>query len=487
VPKLRAAAVLTTTALVLVPAVAQAAPSTPPRAGAAGIGDPYFPLDGNGGYDVQHYDLDVRYDPRTNVLQGVATIEARATHSLSSFNLDFVRPLTVRSVTVGRRAAELEPRRRRADGGARDGAAQRQPFVVTVVYDGVPQTLQDELGFSGFFHTDDGALAVGQPTSRRPGSRRTTTRPTRRAWPCRSPCRPASRASRTAARGSDDPTGLDHVGVARGGADGDLPRGARHRAVRAAAVHAARPGSREAVDCASSTPWTPTCSQPDGEGPSRGEIAEKALARQPEIIGFLEGFFGAYPFRSAGGIVDDEARLQFALETQTRPIYSGAFFDDELAAQLVVVHEYAHMWFGDDLRLARWQDIWLNEGFATYAEWLWLEKQGLSTAKAQFDERFALPTNHPLWTVQIGNPGAATDKLFHPAVYERGAMTLHALRVRIGDERFFQLLRTWAASQAGDTVSTPEFVALAEQVSGQQLDDFFDQWLFTASRPAPPV
>jgi aminopeptidase N len=487
VPKLRAAAVLTTTALVLVPAVAQAAPSTPPRAGAAGIGDPYFPLDGHGGDDVQHYDLDVRYDPRTNVLQGVATIEARATHSLSSFNLDFVRPLTVRSVTVERRAASWRRTGSELKVVPRAALRNGSRFVVTVVYDGVPRTQQDALGFSGFFHTDDGALAVGQPD-------------VAATW-FPSNDHPSDAAS--VAVSITVPAGVE--GVSNGLLVGQTTRRGwttwEWRAAEPMATYLVvlaigqfklrqytRPTGQQGggplrfVDA-----LDPDLFKPDGEGPSRGEIAEKALARQPEIIGFLEGFFGAYPFRSAGGIVDDEARLQFALETQTRPIYSGAFFDDELAAQLVVVHEYAHMWFGDDLRLARWQDIWLNEGFATYAEWLWLEEQGLSTAKAQFDERFALPTNHPLWTVQIGNPGAATDKLFHPAVYERGAMTLHALRVRIGDQRFFELLRAWAATQSGDTVTTPEFVALAERIAGEQLDALFGQWLFTARKPAPSV
>jgi aminopeptidase N len=485
VAKSRVAAILSSAALVLVPAVAQAAPSAPPRAGAAGIGDPYFPLDGNGGYDVRSYDLDVRYDPSTDVLQGVATIEARATQTLSSFNLDLVG-LTVRSVTVGRRAADWS----RAGGeltvvprtALRDGSR----FVVTVVYDGVPETLQDALGSSGFFHTDDGALAVGQPD-------------VAATW-FPSNDHPSDAASVSVS--ITVPEGVE--AVSNGRLVGSTTRRGwttwQWRAAEPMATYLvvlaigqfelrqySRPtgqrggGRLQFVDA-----LDPDLFTPDGEGPSRGETAEQVFARQPEIIRFLEGFFGPYPFRSAGGIVDDEQRLGFALETQTRPLYAAGFFDDELFAQLVVVHEYAHMWFGDDLRLGRWQDIWLNEGFATYAEWLWQEDQGIRTAQSLFDERLALPADHPLWAVAIGDPGAATDQLFHPAVYERGAMTLHALRLRIGDERFFSLLRTWAATQAGDTVSTAEFVATAERVSGKQLDEFFATWL-TAGRPAPSV
>ena len=485
-PRSRAAAVLTSATLVLVPAVAQAAPSTPPSAGSAGIGDPYFPLDGNGGYDVQHYDLDVRYDPATDVLQGVATIEARATQALSGFNLDFVG-LHVRSVTVGRRAADWSRTGAELTVVPRMALRDGSRFVVTVVYDGAPETLQDELGSSGFFHTDDGALAVGQPD-------------VAATW------FPANDHPSDAASMSVSITvPADVEGVSNGRLVGQTTRRGwttwEWRASEPMATYLAvlaigqfelrqysRPTGKEGggrlrfVDA-----LDPDLFTPDGDGPSRGEIAEQVLARQPEIIGFLEGFFGPYPFRSAGGIVDDEERLGFALETQTRPIYSAAFFDDELSAQLVVVHEYAHMWFGDDVRLARWQDIWLNEGFASYAEWLWMEQQEVATAQSLFDERLALPEDHPLWTIQIGDPGAATDQLFHPAVYERGAMTLHALRMRIGDEPFFRLLRTWAAGQSGETVTTAEFVTLAEEVSRQQLDDFFGQWLFTASRPAPPA
>ena len=122
------------------------------------------------------------------------------------------------------------------------------------------------------------------------------------------------------------------------------------------------------------------------------------------------------------------------------------------------MHELAHQWFGDDLRLGLWQDIWLNEGFATYAEWLWSEREGLGTAQEIFDFYMSvIPADDPFWTVVIGDPGP--ELLFDIAVYYRGAMTLHALRLEIGDEDFFRILRTWADQQAGDTVSTPEFIA----------------------------
>jgi hypothetical protein len=222
---------------------------------------------------------------------------------------------------------------------------------------------------------------------------------------------------------------------------------------------------------------------PATEGPSAGQVAEGALARQPEIIDFLSETFGPYPFRAAGGIVDDLPELRFSLETQTRPIYASAFFIDSVQGDRVVVHELAHQWTGDLLRVDLWQHIWLNEGFATYAEWLWQEREGLGTPQQVFDD---VAANAPpeFWQTTIGDPGPAVDELFDKAVYYRGAMTLHALRTAVGDEVFFDIVAEWVASQAGGTVTTEEFIALAEKESGQDLDALFATWLFTPEKPA---
>jgi hypothetical protein len=108
-----------------------------------------------------------------------------------------------------------------------------------------------------------------------------------------------------------------------------------------------------------------------------------------------------------------------------------AFVSDPLSGDNVVVHELAHQWFGDSLAVEAWH-IWLNEGFATYAEWLWSDREGLGTAQENFDFFYIVFTeDHPFWTVTIGDPGP--DNLFNFAVYARGAMTLHQLRLAVGD------------------------------------------------------
>jgi aminopeptidase N len=128
------------------------------------------------------------------------------------------------------------------------------------------------------------------------------------------------------------------------------------------------------------------------------------------------------------------------------------------------------------------RDIWLNEGFATYAEWLWSEHERDASAQERFDEIAAVPAEETsFWGVSIGDPGP--DLVLDFAVYYRGAMTLHALRREIGDRDFFRLLRRWAQGHAGGNVTTGEFVTLAERVSGEDLDALFQPWLFTPRKP----
>ncbi len=127
--------------------------------GAPGIGDPYFPLAGNGGYDVTHYRLRIDYDPATDVLAGVATISATATQNLSSFNLD-LDGLTVRSAIVDGVAAGWSRDAGELTVTPEAGIPTGRRFRVVIRYDGVPETLPDQ---SGFFHTDDGAMVLGQP------------------------------------------------------------------------------------------------------------------------------------------------------------------------------------------------------------------------------------------------------------------------------------------------------------------------------------
>jgi aminopeptidase N len=193
--------------------------------------------------------------------------------------------------------------------------------------------------------------------------------------------------------------------------------------------------------------------------------------------------FGPFAFDSIGAIADlatyQGRPIGFSLETQTRPLYS------DVRSTSTIAHELAHQWFGDAVSVRHWNDIWLNESFATYAEWLWNEKHGGASVR---DQARAVYDRHPdtdsWWSVVITDP--QHDTMFHNRVYAGGAMVLEFLREKIGDQAFFTLLRTWYAQHEYSNASTPEFTALAGQVSRQNLEPFFTTWLRSPGKPVAP-
>jgi aminopeptidase N len=471
----------------LVPAGAATGPSGGGdfRPGAPGVGDEYFPLYGNGGYDVAHYLLKVSYDPATDRLVGVATITARATQDLSRFNLDFVG-LTVRSIKVDGRAASWSRTDHELQVTPAHGLREGRRFTTVVRYDGVPITQELVVGpgftlEAGFMHTDDGAVVAGQPE-------------VAASWfPVND--HPIDKAAYTFVVTA--PAGLEVVANGRllgrkrhGGQATWLWQAREPMASYLATVDIGQFDTRRyrtgdglwMYDALDPDLFAEPSDPEDPASPTFGAIAEGSLARQGEIIDFLERRFSPYPFSTGGGIVDDYDNLWFALETQTRPVYSKYFFTSPASGDSVVVHELAHQWFGDSVALAEWKHIWLNEGFATYAEWMWSEEEGLGTTQEIFDAYYSgIPADDPFWDVVIGDPGP--ERLFDIAVYVRGAMAVHALRTEVGDRDFFRILRAWTTRRAGGHGTIPQFISLAERISGEQLDELFRVWLFTGSKP----
>lgn len=208
-------------------------------------------------------------------------------------------------------------------------------------------------------------------------------------------------------------------------------------------------------------------------------VLRAGLANQDDITEFLAAQFGPYPFATAGATVH-AAPVSFALENQTRSTYPGGAFSRREDFERILVHEIAHQWFGDSLTLDAWQHIWLNEGFATYAEWLWQEREGIRSAQEAFDATYKFFSTEDLWKSKTGDPGA--EALFDTS-YGRGAMTLHQVRTSIGEKKFFELLREWPTRNAGRNVTTEAFVALAEEIGGKDLSTLFRRWLFTERKP----
>ena len=456
------------------------------HAGAPGVGDDYYPLYGNGGYDVAHYLLKLSYDPATDRLVGMATISARATETLCRFNLDF-QGLTVRSVVVdGRKARWARSQDHELTVTPRHNLKEGRRFTTVVRYDGVPRTqidlsVPEEPLPYGWIHTDDGAVVVSEPEG------------SANWFPLND--HPTDKAAFTFV--VTVPAGLE--AISNGRLVGRRTHGHRTTWVwdapdpMAPYLATATIGQFDLrsyrtaqglrmYDAVDPDLYDEPVDPQDPASPTFGEIADGSLGRQGEILSFLSGQFGPYPFSTGGGIVDDAPDLFFALETQTRSIYPGSAFTDPVDGDLLVVHENAHQWFGDSVALAEWKHMWLNEGFATYAEWLWGEREGLGTTQEVFDFFYNdIPADDPFWDVVIGDPGIPF--LFNGAVYVRGAMTLQALRNEVGDQDFFRILRTWAARKAGGNGTTGQFIALAERISGEQLDNLFDVWLFTAGKP----
>lgn len=425
----------------------------PPVAGAAGVGDPYFPTYGNGGYDVEHYRLALSYQPATDRLTGTATIDARATQALRSFNLDLVG-LTVRSISVAGDPAKWRRGSHELTVTPAQPVAGGAPFRTVVRYAGIPER--------GLRATDDGAVAAGQPEAA--------------AYWFPVNDHPIDKATYTFV--VTVPDGL--VAVANGELVSRRGNTWTWRATTPMAsylttvaigdfdLRSYRTGSGLRM-------W-------DAVDQSIGAIADRTLARQGRIIDFLASRFGRYPFDAGGAIVDNHP-LNFALETQTRPVYESRFFGGgDPGEELIVVHEIAHQWFGDSVSVAGWRDIVLNEGFATYAEWLWMEEAGYATAQQSFDFFYGgLPAANDFWSLRVADPGPRA--LFDVAVYWRGAMALHQLRREVGDADFFAILQRWTSTKAGGHGTVGEFTELAEQVSGRQLDTLFRSWLRGISKP----
>jgi aminopeptidase N len=434
--------------------------------GAPGMGDPFFPLAGNGGYDVQSYKLELDFDPATDRLVGKATIVAEATHGLKSFNLDLRDFLTVTSIQTGTKkgfrmqAAEWSHSGQELTVFPREKPRERTQFSVVVAYEGVVEPIVDpDDSIEGFVPTDDGAYVVNEPQGS-PGWYPANDNPNDKAL---------FDISVTVPEGL---TALANgVLVSSTTANGKTTWSWSHSNPMATYLATATLG---VFDLTTSTlaDGTPNYVAVDPAITSSRAV----LSRIPAVYEFLESVFGDYPFDSIGAIVDRAPNVGYALESQTKPNYAS------MPSEATLVHEIAHQWYGDSVSLEIWPDMWLNEGFATFSEWLWTEHLGTRTAQQAFNTQYARAATSSFWlTPPAALPGP--DVLFSTPVYQRGAMTLQALRVKIGDLAFFQLIRDWADDNRYGNVSTADFIAAAEAASGMDLDAFFDVWLFTPAKP----
>lgn len=441
--------------------------TTPPAAqalpGSAGVGDPVFPQLGNGGYDVQHYTLDLAVDTPRNVISGTATLRATATQPLSAFNLDLLG-LTVDAVTVADAPASF----------ARDGQeltitpptslASGELFTTVVTYHGTPTPLKDpDIAFisQGWNNRNGVTFVVSEP-----GGAMTW-------YPNNN--HPTDKATYTLRITVDEP----NVVAANGVLQEELNLGGKRTYVWEMAQPMASYLTTIVVGD------FVRVEEPGPEGVRirhyfpRDDVdaLSAAFANTDEMVAYYSDLIAPYPFEEYGVVVMPFS-LGFALETQSLSV-----FTPEMAMEGVNAHELAHQWFGDAVTLDQWNETWLNEGFATYLQRLWLEEKlgngFLNDGMRQFYDNMRLS--------KMPAPGnAQEDSLFSPAVYERGAMVLHALRLEVGDEIFWQILRTYYQRYQGGVASTEDFIATANEVSGSDLTAFLNAWIYDAELPPLP-
>jgi aminopeptidase N len=430
--------------------------------GAPGLGDPFFPLAGNGGYDVTHYDLRLDYDPASRLLRGTATIRAVATQDLSRFDLD-LRGFDISRLLVNGQAAAFSRDGQELVITPPEGLPSGRSFTVVVGYAGVPQVVTDpDESIEGWVPTDDGAFVVGEPQ----GSP---------AW---YPVNDNPRDKATFDFTVTVPDGLtvmaNGVLASQTTTNGRTTFVWRERSPMAPYLATATLGRFDLtvsrLDNARRTPVyiavDPTLSN-----------SNSVLGKLPDIVEFYSSIYGPYPFDAVGAIVDDAKEVGYSLETQTKPVF------DRPPDETTLAHELSHMWFGDSVTLTLWPDMWLHEGFATWSEWIWSEHDGRKSAHQYFNTLYNTPAQDTaFWTPPPGDPGTPVF-LFNGTIYNRGAMTLQALREKVGDRAFFQILRDWAAQHRYGNVTTPQFIALAERDSGMSLGHFFDVWLFRPEKP----
>jgi aminopeptidase N len=432
--------------------------SAPPTAGAPGVGDAYYPDAGNGGYDVGHYALDLTWDPDAERLQGTATLTATATQALSSFSLDLA-DVDVSAVTVdGAEAPWDGPAGGEMTVTPAQPLAQGSEFTVAVSYAATPLTADGSDAFApGWFGTGGEMFVLFEPNGA----------PT--LFPVND--HPTDKATYSFRITAPEAFEVAANGLLTGTVPGD--------GVKTWVYESAHPMASYLVQVVIGDLEFEESTGPGGL-PIRHAFdtgilddIDPAVDRIGDMIEFYESRFGPYPFEAYGMVVVD-VPLGLALETQTLSTFGTVLAEDEN----VVAHELAHQWFGDDVSVATWQDIWLNEGFATYAQWMWSEHVGGPTTDELAADEGADPQSYPL---PPADPGAGS--MFDGSVYIRGAMTLHVLRRTRGDDAFFALLQTWVDRYGGDSADTADFEALAEEVSGEELTPLFDAWLRAPALP----
>lgn len=425
----------------------------------------YFPHRGDRSYSVERYDLSLSYSVDSNQLRAKATLDAVALAGLRELRLD-LSGLRVRKVTIDGAPARYVVRPQHLLVRPRNPLLQGHSFRVAVTYDGRPQPVPDGDDSCGWEELADGVLVAGQtngapswfPCNDRPDDKATyrieltvpSTYHVVANGTCTSRWRSASATTWVYEMAQPMATYLATVQIGR---------------------YVARPVEGASVPMSAVLPakYVPRY--------------DAAFGRQPEMLDFFARLFGPYPFPSYTAVVTED-ELEIPLEAQGMSSFGSNFLTPTWDNIRLIAHELSHQWFGNAVTSAHWRDIWLHEGFACYCEWLWSEESGSRSADARAREHWTKLAAKPQ-DLLLGDPGP--DLMFDDRVYKRGALLLHALRLTVGDEAFFALLRTWVDRHRYGSVTSAMFESLAADQTSYPLGPFFDAWLRTRPLPALPA
>jgi aminopeptidase N len=424
-------------------------------------GDPRFPELGSADLDVGHYDVEIEYDPASRSVSGHVLVSGTITTVTDRVALD-ADGLAVSSATIDGQDVPFTHDDDELILELTGPVAAGTAFEIDVGYV-VDVADQNFLaGGAGLFPTRDGLWSINEPDGASTWLPVNDHPTDKAAWtfavtvPAGTTAVANGRLSRTEERSAtttwiweqEEPMASYLITLLIGDyvlVDGGVsPSGVDLQ-------HAVLRGGEAALD-------------------AYGPITEDQLE-------FFEGLFGPYPLDRYGlALADSFPGL--AMETQGLSLFSADDLDGSLGLlqHLLLAHELAHQWFGNAVSPATWDDIWLNEGFATYAQWLWLDEVGL--IELERHARVALG-GLPAW----GWPLSAPAELFGPVSYEGGATALHALRLTIGDDAFFEGLRTWVVTHLDGSAGTDQFQAVMEEAAGRSLADFFATWVHAEAIP----
>jgi aminopeptidase N len=434
--------------------------SARPTPGSPGSGDSLFPHQGNGGYDVVHYGIGLTWH-RHGTIAARTAIRATAKKALSRFDLD-LDGLSVRSVAVDGAAASFRRHGTKLTVIPRRPIVQGDHFTTVIRYHGSPHYLIDPDGSKdGWVPTRDGATVVSEPIGAMTWFPDNDTLRDKATFRIRVRAPKALKVESNGRLSSKVRQGRTTCWTWR---EVD-PMATYLASVSIGRYDVVRGGTASGAAVVSYL------------DSSMG--GAKSAARVPRVLRYWAHLFGPYPFTSVG-IVIDNVPIGYSLEVQTRPVFN--FVPDTAT----LVHELAHQWYGDSVTPSDWSDIWLNEGFATYAEQLWRARTHPGYPHRVLSRLYREHGRaDSFWNIPVAKPGDPSN-LFGEAVYTRGAMALQALRMRIGSHDFFRLLRRWPAEYRHGNATTADLRVLAEQVSGRRLGHFFHEWLYVGAKPASP-